>query len=65
MDEVVEVLIQKETIEREEFLALMEGAKLEEPHTPPSSGLPVETPPASVQPRVRPEPRLQAEPGPA
>ena len=33
MGEIVKVLLEKETLEREEFEALMEGAKLEEKPT--------------------------------
>lgn len=44
MDEIVKVLLEKESLEREEFIALMEGATVPEPvnptvrPTPPSSG---------------------------
>jgi len=66
MDAIVEVLMQKETIEREEFLQLMQGATAhpidESPATPPSPGVPASE---TETPRPRLEPRLRPEPGPA
>jgi cell division protease FtsH len=66
MDEIVSVLLQKETIEREEFLALMKGASLhaheETPTVPPEVGAP---PVETEKKRKRIEPRLRPEPGPA
>ena len=68
MDEIVGVLLEKESLEREDFIALMEGAKAPEaaappaaPTAPPSSG---ETPSRSplpdktrrIPPSLRPEP---------
>jgi len=67
MEEIVRVLMQKETLEREEFLALMQGAVLQEPADgsagPPAQGSPEAAPEQPVRPRM--EPRLRAEPGPA
>lgn len=40
MDEIVRVLLEKESIEREEFIALMEGAKAPQPIVPPASRIP-------------------------
>lgn len=69
MDEIVRVLLEKESIEREEFIALMEGAKAPQPLIPPVSptpptgdGLGQNSPeaqtrrPSSVPPTLRPEP---------
>jgi len=67
MDKIVEVLMQKETIEREEFLALMAGSTVqrdEEPSaTPPSEGAAPEHDAPQKGRRI--EPRLRPEPGPA
>ncbi|MGO8674062.1 MAG: ATP-dependent zinc metalloprotease FtsH [Capsulimonadaceae bacterium] len=64
MDEIVQVLLEKESLERDEFIALMTGAKAPEPAVPPAS-----TPPAgdtAVPPTVsekrRPLPNLRPEP---
>jgi cell division protease FtsH len=67
MDEIVTVLIERESLEREEFLALMEGAKAPEdtqgtpapqaPETPPA-----ETTPAPAQEKPRRLPNLRPEP---
>jgi cell division protease FtsH len=69
MDEIVRVLLQKETIEREEFLALMEGAQPAEAISTWSSS-PLESPRAEEQiaqpeaaPRVPVTKRLRTEPG--
>ncbi|MDW8104680.1 MAG: ATP-dependent zinc metalloprotease FtsH [Armatimonadota bacterium] len=67
MEEIVRVLLQKETIEREEFLALMEGAQPAEAistwsTTPPQEEQPEETPQESA-PRVPVTKRLRTEPG--
>jgi cell division protease FtsH len=66
MDRVVEVLMQRETIEREELLQLMQGAAIQpvedKPASPPETGSPA---PGSETPRSRIEPRLRPEPGPA
>ncbi len=66
MDEIVRVLLEKEMLEREDFLALMEGAKAPQvaappasPQAPPSEGsAPAATPPAAPRrlPSLRPEP---------
>jgi cell division protease FtsH len=66
MDQIVQALMQKETIEREEFMALMEGAvpheAVQSPAAPPAAGTPVAEPGTT---RPRREPRLRPEPGPA
>jgi len=66
MDEIVEVLMQKETLEREEFLALMQDAipypQPETPPAPPADGTPAAEPEVK---RPRLEPRFRPEPGPA
>ena len=68
MDHIVEVLMQRETIEREEFLRLMQG-ETEPEHDETAS--PPATPNAEVRnpevetPRPRIEPRFRPEPGPA
>ena len=69
MDEIVGVLLEKESLEREEFIALMEGAKAPETAAPPAA--PTAPPPATgetpttrplsdkarrVPPSLRPEP---------
>ena len=69
MDEIVGVLLEKESLEREEFIALMEGAKAPETAAPPAA--PTAPPPAAgetpartpltdkqrrVPPSLRPEP---------
>ncbi len=67
MDEVAEILLEKETLTREEFLALLDGTANAEsirssmitPPTPPTTGLsvPTEQPePPRIQSRLRPEP---------
>ena len=64
VDRIVSVLLVKETLEREAFMAIMQGAPLppdeESISTPPQTGTPVQTeePP-------RQQLRLRAEPGPA
>jgi len=70
MDEIVRVLLQKETIEREEFLALMEGAQPAEAistwnTTPPQSPNAEESAEAQqgTTPRVPVTKRLRTEPG--
>jgi cell division protease FtsH len=67
MDRVVTVLMQQETLEREEFLAMLNGEELPEkidtPNIePPSTGTPVMEP---DQQRPPIKPRFRAEPGPA
>jgi cell division protease FtsH len=67
MDKIVEVLIQKETIERAEFLALMAGNAVSTPPEiptapPPDTGTPISDPEPQ---RPRLEPRFRPEPGPA
>jgi cell division protease FtsH len=66
MDQVVEVLMARETIEREEFLALMNGTAAlehtETPAAPPEAGTPVTESEPQRPPRA---PRLRPEPGPA
>ncbi len=68
MDHIVDVLMQRETIEREEFLALMQGAQEHEPSAEAPPAAP-SAPGASInepeQHRPRIEPRLRPEPGPA
>ena len=67
IDEVAEILLEKETLTREEFLALLDGTANAEsirnsmitPPTPPTTGLsvPTEQPePPRIQSRLRPEP---------
>ncbi|HLH80724.1 MAG TPA: ATP-dependent zinc metalloprotease FtsH [Chthonomonas sp.] len=68
MDLIAEVLIEKETLTREEFLALLEGRATPDdirkgidntPTAPPAVGTqttPPETEPPIIQPRLRPEP---------
>jgi cell division protease FtsH len=68
MDEVVRVLLQKETIEREEFLALMEGAQPAESistwNTSPPESPDVQKEPAQPEvPRAPVTKRLRTEPG--
>ncbi len=61
MDTIVKVLLEKETLEREEFEALMEGASLEsltsatEPETPAAQ-------PAEVTADAKPEPQAEKKP---
>ncbi|MCE5197455.1 MAG: ATP-dependent zinc metalloprotease FtsH [Armatimonadota bacterium] len=66
MDSIVKVLIEKETLEREEFEALMEGATLssvaEIGNMPPSAPVTQETP-DSVDPKRKPEGNPRLEPG--
>jgi cell division protease FtsH len=66
MDEIVKVLLEKESLEREEFIALMTGAKAPEPAVPPVTP---STPPAgdAAVPPAAPEkrralPNLRPEP---
>jgi len=66
MDEIVRVLLEKEMLEREDFLALMEGAKAPQvaappaaPQTPPSEG---NAPAASLPEKPRRLPNLRPEP---
>ncbi len=68
MDEVVRVLLQKETIEREEFLALMEGAQpaasMSTWNAPPPESPDTEKEPAQPDmPRAPVTKRLRTEPG--
>jgi cell division protease FtsH len=67
MDKIVEVLMVRETLERDDFMTLMEGrelAPLEEPPTsPPPAPSGEQKEPENK--RQRTEPRLRAEPGPA
>ena len=64
MEEIVKVLLEKESIEREEFIALMQGAKppLPSEKTPPTASTPTAdiksgTDKTSVRPiNLRPEP---------
>ncbi|HLV80616.1 MAG TPA: cell division protein FtsH, partial [Chthonomonadaceae bacterium] len=67
MDEIAEILLEKETLTREEFLALLNGEAtpddirkglLSPPPTPPATGAttPVEPEPPRIQTRLRPEP---------
>jgi cell division protease FtsH len=68
MDQIVDVLMQRETIEREEFLALMNGLQ---PQEQDESAAPPAAPNSEVRnpevesPRPRIEPRFRPEPGPA
>jgi cell division protease FtsH len=68
MDQIVEVLMLRETIEREEFLALMNGTTppehTEAPAAPPEAGTPV-TGSEPQRPRAPRQPGLRPEPGPA
>jgi len=66
MDDIVKVLLERESIEREEFLALMQGAKAPDPaspppapSTPPSTG---ETTPSVTPEKRRALPNLRPEP---
>jgi len=68
MDEIAEILLEKETLTREEFLALLNGeatiddirrGALTPPPPPPATGLPAPAEPETprgIQPRLRPEP---------
>ena len=69
MDEIAEILLEKETLTREEFLALLDGSATVDdirkgmiapppPPIPPASGTPVatETEAPRIQTRLRPEP---------
>jgi len=67
MDEIAEILLEKETLTREEFLALLNGEAtaddirrnmISPPTPPPATGLPttVETEAPRITPRLRPEP---------
>jgi cell division protease FtsH len=64
MDRIVQVLLERETIEREEFLALMEGA-IPAPEPPPIHANTPNTPSGEVQPPRRPEPLPRMRPEPA
>jgi cell division protease FtsH len=67
MENIVRVLLEKESIEREEFIALMEGAKApdgEETSPPASPTAPAETLPSqNEKPNTVRYPNLRAEPG--
>ena len=67
MDEIAEILLEKETLTREEFLALLNGEAtaddirrnmIRPPTPPPATGLPTttETEAPRITPRLRPEP---------
>ena len=69
MDEIAEILLEKETLTREEFLSLLDGSATVDdirkgmitpppPTSPPTSGLgiPLEQETPRIQPRLRPEP---------
>jgi cell division protease FtsH len=65
MDLIVKVLLEKESIEREEFVALMQGAKppvSPDPQTPPTPTAPASTEKAD-KPAPKRLPNLRAEPG--
>ncbi len=66
LDKIAEVLLQKETLNRDEFLMLMNGQVLEDlpetPEVPPSTGSPVSDPEPQRPPL---KPRFRPEPGPA
>jgi cell division protease FtsH len=67
LDRITEVLIQKETLDRDEFLALMNGElprpeRPETPEVPPTAGSPTTD---AETPRPPLKPRFRAEPGPA
>jgi len=65
MDRVVQVLLERETIEREEFVELMKGA-VPAPEAPPiGSNLPTPRSGGEVQPPRRPEPFPRMRPEPA
>jgi cell division protease FtsH len=64
MDRIVKVLLERETIEREEFLALMEGA-IPAPEPPPIHANTPNAPTGEVQPPRRPEPLPRMRPEPA
>jgi cell division protease FtsH len=57
MDEIVRVLLEKESIEREEFIALMEGAKAPEPSGPPAAPMSPSATGSSVAPSSDGKPR--------
>jgi len=67
MDRIVEVLMIRETLERDDFVALMEGREPspidEPPAAPPPAPSGEQKEPDNKRPRV--EPRLRVEPGPA
>jgi hypothetical protein len=66
MEDIVRVLLEKESIEREEFIALMEGAKSPDGETtPPASPTSAaeSTPQQSDKPNPVRYPNLRAEPG--
>jgi cell division protease FtsH len=69
LDMLMEVLMQKETLEREEFIRLMEGAVRPEPASQRESSAPPaeggSSSPREEAPRPRIEPRFRPEPGPA
>ena len=67
MDEIAEILLEKETLTREEFIALLDGSAnaedirkgmIQPPSVPPTSGIttPVEPEAPRIQTRLRPEP---------
>lgn len=69
MDEIAEILLEKETLTRDEFLALMNGTATRDdimnnnlltppPTSPPTTGTPAKTEPEiqRITPRLRPEP---------
>jgi cell division protease FtsH len=65
MDRIVEVLLERETIGREEFLALMRGEPLPEPaapKNPPSASAPTEEPGEKRAPHSPPSLRTHPEP---
>ena len=65
MDRVVQVLLERETIEREEFVELMKGAVPAPEATPVGSDLPTPRSGGQVQPPRRPEPFPRMRPEPA
>ena len=64
MQRIVEVLLDRETIEREEFVALMQGA-VPPPEPTPIRPTPLNSPSDEVQPPRRPEPFPRMRPEPA
>jgi cell division protease FtsH len=66
LERITDVLLQKETLDRDEFMALMQGEAPDQtpeaPAAPPSTGTPVTEPGA---PRPPLQPRFRPEPGPA
>jgi cell division protease FtsH len=66
MDRIVAALMERETIEREEFVALMAGEQVAPAQAPTSPEPPGGTPPAEPeQVRLAPQTLLRPEPGPA